>query len=47
MYEHHTSMTLRYAAFKQRVRRFPRSVLLRRLAATSAALEHSHLLDDR
>ena len=44
MHEHHTSIPLRYAAFKQRVRRFPRSVLLRRLAENSAALEHSHLL---
>ena len=44
MYEQRTFMPLRYEAFKQRVRRFPRSVLLRRLAENSAALEHLHLL---
>lgn len=35
MYEQRTFMPLRYEAFKQRVRRFPRSVLLRRLAAVA------------
>src|ERR1035437_4536239 len=46
VYEHRTSTPLSYDTFKQRVRRFPRSLLLRRLAETSAVLERSRLLSD-
>src|SRR5665647_1965794 len=46
VYEHRASTPLSYGTFKQRVRRFPRSLLLRRLAETSAVLERSRLLSD-
>jgi hypothetical protein len=40
MYTQPASTPLTYEAFKQRIRRYPRSALLRRLAATSVVLEH-------
>jgi hypothetical protein len=46
VYEHRTSTPLSYETFKQRVRRFPRPLLLRGLAETSAVLERSRLSSD-